>query len=489
MAFPPFDLGWLAVVAPAPLAVRWLQAHRARAAALDGFIAGVVFFGILLTWTWHFGVVAYVPFVAVLSLYLAGAGALVAALARRGVAGPFVVGSAWILFEALRGRWPLGGFSWGEVGYAFHDIGPVRSVATWGGVLAVSFVAVCFATSVGTAVVRWRGSGRRAARRPLAVALALVLAVGVAHAARPNTTETDELRVAVLQGNDRNRPLTAEEIQGRFLPESHFGLADELSGPLDLVVLPESSLDEDPRIDPVLDEQLAELARRLDTVVLSNAAVEVDGGERLENTNFRHGPDGRLTDTYVKRHLVPFGEYVPARRHLGFIDELDQIPRDHVPGSESAIFDVSGVGMGNLICFESAFTELARAYADDGAGLLVVSTNNRSFRRSANSAQHIAIGQLRAAETGRPVVHAGISGQSAFIDPDGDVVARTGLFERTTLVRTVTATSGRTPYVAAGDWILLVAGGVLALAALRARRRDAGRPADEEGFAGVPGRS
>ncbi|HVM40945.1 MAG TPA: apolipoprotein N-acyltransferase [Acidimicrobiia bacterium] len=482
LAFPPFDLGPLALVAPLPLVMRWMHAPGgARRAAVDGFIAGAVFFAVLLAWSWYFGVVAYFPFVIVLALYWAAAGGLVGALASRGVRGPWVVAAAWVVFEALRGRWPLGGFSWGEVGYAYHDVPAMRSVAAWGGVLAVSFVSVLVTACLAEAIVRWRGGGRSAARRPLSVALAAVAVVGLAHVGVPETRDAGTLRVAIVQGNDRNRQLSAGEIRERFLPESHFELAGGLERPLDLVVLPESSLDEDPRVDPSLDRRLGALARRLDASVLSNAAVEIENGERLHNTTFWHDPSGELSGTYIKRHLVPFGEYVPGRQFLGFVDELDQIPRDHAPGSEPAIFTVRGAGgeeidVGNLICFESAFTELARDYAADGAEVLVVSTNNRSFRRSANSSQHIAIGQLRAAETGRSVVHAAVSGRSALIDPDGDVTATTGLFERATLDGMVSARTGRTPYVVAGDWVVLLAGAILVGAAWAARKGSGSTP-------------
>ena len=92
-----------------------------------------------------------------------------------------------------------------------------------------------------------------------------------------------------------------------------------------------------------------------------------------------------------------------------------------------------------------------------GAQVIVVSTNNRSYERSANSAQHVAIGQIRAAETGRPVVQAAISGISAIIDANGVVHERTELFQRTVLEATVTATTGETPYVRYGEWVIWAA--------------------------------
>ena len=111
----------------------------------------------------------------------------------------------------------------------------------------------------------------------------------------------------------------------------------------------------------------------------------------------------------------------------------------------------------------------------DGAGVIVVSTNNRSYRRSANSAQHLAIGQMRAAETGRPVVQAAISGITAVIDADGVVHDRTHLFDRTVVETTLGVTTGETPYVRYGEWAtvagLLIVGAAVIVGVVRRRRK------------------
>ena len=106
------------------------------------------------------------------------------------------------------------------------------------------------------------------------------------------------------------------------------------------------------------------------------------------------------------------------------------------PADTPGLFDVAGHKIATVICFESAFGYQVRPLVHDGAQVIVVSTNNRSYERSANSAQHVAIGQMRAAETGRPVVQAAISGISAIIDANGVV------HERTDALRTHGARSG-----------------------------------------------
>jgi len=168
---------------------------------------------------------------------------------------------------------------------------------------------------------------------------------------------------------------------------------------------------------------------------------------------------------------VPFGEFVPWRSALSFIRELQQVPTDYVPGPGPTVFAIGGHRVGALICFESAFPALARQYAERDADAIVVLTNNRSYRRSANSAQHLAMGQFRAAETGLPLLQAAISGITAVVDHTGRVRARTRLFDPTVLVGEVTTYRGHTPYTMTGEWVPAASLVVLASALAAARRR------------------
>jgi apolipoprotein N-acyltransferase len=463
---PPADLGLLALVALVPLL--WsLRGATPRTAALLAFAAGCVYYGMLVSWAWYFGAIAVVPFAAVLSLYWAAAGAAIARFARGGREQPLLIAAIWVLAEALVARWPLGGFSWGEVGYALHDLAPARSLAAAGGLPLVSFAVVVVNASLLHLAVG-RRSPVRHARTIAAASLAGVIAVGALAAAFAlHPTRSGQLRVAILQGNDLNRDLTQAELDARYLPRSHFALADRLSGRYDLVIFPESSLDGDPRRDSYLAGHLIATATRLHSAVLANGVADAPDGRAL-NQDLLYGPDGRIIATYAKRHLVPFGEYVPFRHELRFISELKKIPRDFAPGSKPGLAMVSGHRIATVICFESAFGYQIRSLVKSGAQVIVVSTNNRSYERSANSAQHLAIGQMRAAETGRPVVQAAISGISAIIDAHGRVVSRTPLFDRTILTATVTTTRGETPYVRFGEWVIVACMIGVALASLAA---------------------
>jgi apolipoprotein N-acyltransferase len=471
----PFDLGALALVALVPLCWAWRDA-TSRDAALYGGIFGVFYFAVVLEWARYFGLIAIVPLVIVSALFPAATGALLGCFARRGVRSPFLVATVWVVFEALRGRWPLGGLPFGEVGLALHDAAWARALATWGGVTLVTFVVVfvnAALVELGVALVDRRRNGRVARARLVrpAAALGIVAALVVlAVAARPSTDTTGEVRFALLQGNDQNRELTQREIDDGFLTRRHFALADTLSGSYDLIVFPESALEGDPARDADLRADLTSVGRRHSAVVVANALTRSrDGGTR--NTNLVYNSNGTEQGRYAKQHLVPFGEYVPLRSMLGFIGTLDQVPVDFERGSGRRLFTAGGHTFETVICYESAFAPMVRDSVRDGAEFVVVSTNNRSYRRSGLSAQHVAMSQMRAAETGRPILHASVSGITAVVDADGRVLQRSRLFVNGVTAGTIETRSGSTPYLELGEWVLV--GCLLGLvdAAVVAQRR------------------
>ena len=150
-----------------PLFVAW-RGRRSAAAAGLAFLAGVVYYAIVCSWIWYFGDVAIVPFSAAVAAYWAAAGAVVAWL--RGCGGSRTRGSpprSGCAPTRSSSRWPFGGFSWGEVGYAFHDVAPARAVASVGGVTFVTFLAVALNALLADLLVEPRPLRRvRCGRRP-----------------------------------------------------------------------------------------------------------------------------------------------------------------------------------------------------------------------------------------------------------------------------------------------------------------------------------
>ena len=207
-----------------------------------GLVAGTVYYAILVSWTWYFGAVAIVPLVLALASYWAAVGALVAWLGRRGVRSPWVTAAVWVLGEAAVARLPLHGFSWGEVGYALHDLAPARALASVGGVALVSFLAVAtngFLVDL-VATTRARVAPPAAAatwRRGLLLALGGLLAVAMVLPTIATVTwmqprVTGRFHVALIQGNDKNRDLTRTELDNRYLPAQPLRAGEPVARPL-----------------------------------------------------------------------------------------------------------------------------------------------------------------------------------------------------------------------------------------------------------------
>ncbi|HEX8135412.1 MAG TPA: apolipoprotein N-acyltransferase, partial [Actinomycetes bacterium] len=246
-----------------------------------------------------------------------------------------------------------------------------------------------------------------------------------------------------------------------------------------LVVWGEGAADEDPLASPDRLAEVTRAAKAARAPILLGATTRVDQ-DHFATEALLFSADGQLADRYRKRRLVPFGEFVPFGSVLGQLIPATRegVPYDKVPGKRLAPLPVGGVGIGVVICWESAYLEDARQLTADGAKVLLVMTNNASFGDGPGSRQHLANSQLRAVEEGRTVIQAAVTGISAVIGPDGRTSLRTGLYQQTTVRAAVAPSQALTPYTRYGraiEWGLvgLAVAGVLAAAVLwfLARRR------------------
>jgi apolipoprotein N-acyltransferase len=236
------------------------------------------------------------------------------------------------------------------------------------------------------------------------------------------------------------------------------------------VIWPENSSDIDPYTNADATRQIDRAAAAIDAPILVGAVV--DGpGDYLSNTAIVWDPEGGPGDTYVKRHPVPFAEYVPHRSFFRlFSDKVDLVRRDFVGGDEVGVLDVAGLRLGDLICFEVVYDGLTRDVVAGGAGMIVVQTNNATFGYTDESEQQLALSRVRAVEHGRSVVIASTSGISAVVAPDGSVRRSTQLFEPAVLVEDIAQRDTATVAQRVGavpEWVLTAVGAAALLAAVR----------------------
>jgi apolipoprotein N-acyltransferase len=483
LANPPADLGALALVSLIPLLVA-LRGASPQRGAVFGFVFALVSFGLLLRWLVLFGWIAEWPLVVVQAAFVAAFGAAAAAIWRRvrGVPASFLIAAAWTATEWLRGVWPLGGFTWGGLGYTQHANPAVLPLASVTGVWGISFVVILTNLLLleGTlrlvATIRGRRSAGAWGRAALPFVIAAVAVVGpwVLPVPAPDGPALD---VAVVQGSVPRALASDRLLQTSEVAASHIRLHRTLAGdPPDLAVWPENALAEDPASDPVLGREVAASIRAVGAPTLVGAIRSLPG-RRYANQTLLYDGQGRVVGRYTKVHLVPFGEYVPWRRFFAWTERYRQGNVDLVPGRAVRVFRIDGTVIGTPICFENTFPDLFRRFVAMGANVMIVTTNDSSYLLTEASREHVIFSQLRAVETGRWVVQAAISGESAVVDPRGRIVARTGLFARTILRASVPTGSARTIYVRLGDWFpfacVLVT--LAAVAALVSRARG-GRP-------------
>lgn len=471
-AHPPTGAALLALAVPA-LLVAGLDVARAHGSRPWGVpvVAAAVGFGTLLWWVVQpAGVIGWSLLVAVQVAWWSVLGAVVVWLPAT-PARPLLVAVAWVGMDAFRGVVPLNGFAWGTLGAATVDLPWLATLARLAGEKAMTLAVVVLSVAAWEALrgpldasrdaggrIRWSRlrqalpAGRVGAAWLGGAALVVTLAT---IEPPPPTGEAD---VLVVQPNDLATFVgTAAELDAAVAATA-VDLTEasvRRDGIPDLTVWPESTIDRDPLRSPPLADALVRGGQVTGGRLLAGANLDGQAPRTFRNTVLAVGADGGVVDTYQKRRLVPFGEYVPFREALEWFPPLDQVPRDAVPGDGPHHLTVHELHVAVMICFETLFGDLVREnlLADDHpAGLVVAATNDASFGRG-EVAQHLAQSQLRALETGRWVAHAAVSGASAFVDPDGDVHQRTDVFSATTIRRTVTTATGRTPFLVTGDWL------------------------------------
>ncbi|WP_018232143.1 apolipoprotein N-acyltransferase [Thioalkalivibrio thiocyanodenitrificans] len=451
LAFAPYALRPLSILAPALLFLLWWDRTPGRAAWL-GYLFGLGMFGAGVHWIYHslylFGaaiapLAAFITalFVAFLALYPALLGYLLARFGPRlpGLALAVCFPAAWVLFEWWRG-WFLTGFPWLLLGTAHVDTalaGYVPVLGAYGASLAAALMAGLLAWMVVRWSLRTLGGGL--------AALALVWALGVG-LARIEWTGVDgePITVSLVQGNvDQKEKWGPDAVEEAL--ELYGGLTRQALGS-DIVLWPETAI---PTFYHEVEEPMTEIA----------AEVEAAGGALVTGIFVYRFATGDMYNSivhvtghpaaYHKRHLVPFGEYLPLRGLLMWLDDYLDIPMsDLSPGSGRPLLDVGGIIVGTSVCYEDAFGgQVIQALPE--AQLLVNVSNDAWFGDSIAPHQHLEIARMRSLETGRDMLRATNTGVSAVIGHRGELIATSPQFETHVLTAEARLRSGLTPF---GRW-------------------------------------
>lgn len=474
LAFAP--LGWwpLSLLGLAGLFLLW-HGQPPRRAALRGLWFGLGYFGVGVSWVFvaihvfgHSGVPVAVLltalFVAFFALYPLLAGFLAARYLTASPRVQFLLlwPVLWMLVEWLRG-WFLSGFPWLTIGYSFIDT-PLAGFAPLIGVYGVTWLAGLIAGLIALAVVevgrvRWLALG--------VIPVLFVVGAGL-QLLRWTEPVGEPIKVALVQGNIPQDTKWRPELVQRTL-DTYANLTREHWGNR-LIVWPEAAITL--FYHEAANDYLAPLAREARTQgasIVLGIPVREPGTRRYFNSLVSlDEPVG----FYHKRHLVPFGDYVPGEELLRGLIRFFDLPMSgfsHGPDRQPLLV-AAGHKLASTVCYEDIFgNEVIESLPE--AALLINATNNAWYGDSFAPHQHLEMSRWRALETGRDLLRATTNGVSALVDAQGRITARSAQFATAVVTGTVQARQGASPYVRSGNWPVILLSLAVLGAGLWFRRR------------------
>ncbi len=464
-SFGPLAGWWLQLLALAGLIVilygaksppsSWRSFLTVMSFGLGSFVAGVSWMYISMHRYGGMPAPMAAAAVVLLSLYLGAFGALAATLARRLSGSGASIGDdlgrallfagCWTLGELARG-YLLTGFPWLSIGYA-HLGGVLHHFAPTLGVYGVGLFAALTAFGLALVVInlgRWRSALVGLALVVLPSVLAFALA-GISWV-QPNGKP---FRARLLQGNIA-QDMKFDPARTRATMKTYVEMVQ--AGSADLTVLPETAWTVPWRVTPPeIAEPLRNYAAAGNTLVIGmpleiGASDPTAPGPRIANSVAVIGPEGQVVSHYDKRHLVPFGEFVPTM--FGWFVRMMNIPLGDFARGSSAQSELllRDQRIGFNVCFEDLFGEELAVQVRAGATVLANVSNLAWFGESHALDQHLAIARMRALELGRPMLRATNTGVTAVIGSDGAVMVKLPSSIRAVLEAKVQGFAGLTPY-------------------------------------------
>lgn len=470
-AFPTINAHFLAWFALIPLFLA-LKGQTVKNGFWIGGLAGVVYFAGTIHWVTNsvhfYGHIPLIPaslvtllLAAYMALYPALFGAAVVHVrntrpALLVIAAP----SLWTALELAR-TYVFSGFPWSLLGYTQYSVLPVIQIADLTGVYGISFLIVLVNSSVAEFIMDRKKYG---AVVLAVIVLTLVTGYGFMKLREPE--RTDNIKISVIQGNIEQDKKWDPAYQSEVLAVYKRLTLEALQQHPDLIIWPETAT---PFYftgvagnDQALTRDLIDFIKQHKVPLLfGSPTYEIKPNRQIigRNSAFLVSGDGRIENLYHKIHLVPFGEYVPLRQVLFFVEKLVQAIGDFQGGDEYTVMTVPYNGpdkqhaenISTVICYEIIFPDLVRRFVDKGAHIITTITNDAWFGRTAAPYQHFSMAVLRAVENHVPVARAANTGISGFIDSRGRILETSGIFTEAYLTHAVSPGAEKTFYTKYGD--------------------------------------
>ena len=450
-----------------PLLIAVRSASHRQAFAI-GYLCGLVHYVSLLYWiayaVTHYGGVstpAAILMLLLLAAYLAVYPACFSCFARLWLNSPgFWFGglpALWVVLEWLRAHL-LTGFPWAELGYSQSPVISFIQTADLWGVYGISWLVVCVNVCIAGSIMRMRSS----LLVIIGVTCVIVLndVYGYWRLSSIGRYRGRVHQVGLIQGNiGQSRKWNPEYQEATIHRYAELSRKSLMEYPAtEFLVWPETAMPFFFRLDPAMSEKVRILIRCLGTPVLFGAldVISTPLGLKPQNKALLVDSGGEVIGQYAKRHLVPFGEYVPLKELMFFARKLMEATGDFVPGEDGRPLSLDGMKLGVLICYEAIFPELARDEVKRGAGLLVNITNDAWYGKTSGPYQHLQMARWRAIEFRVPMIRCANTGISAIIDSSGRWLGTLPLNVAGYLVAPVTVVPIKSFYACYGDIFVLI---------------------------------
>ena len=459
LAFAPFGYYLAAEISLLLLLIIWFKASPGWS-FWYGWLFGVAFFSCGIYWVYnsihHYGNAPAILaatilglLVAVLALYPALQGYLLNRVYLQNDWRKYLLAFplSLAILEWIRG-WFLSGFPWLFLGYGHID-SPLRGWAKIFGVYGVSFA---IAQTAGAIFCMFLYRKNKKVLIALILLIAMLWGIGAGITKINWSKQVGEpIEVSLIQSNiAQERKWKNEELLSiinsyAFLTAKNFNSK--------IIVWPEAAIPTFPENVWLYLKLLSFAARKNDTTILSGIPFYDKQNDQYYNGIMAFGAS---TGKYYKRHLVPFGEYMPFKFILNWVHKFLTIPMsDFSSGSKNQPDLYAGkILLAPFICYEVAYPDLVLDYLPK-AGLLVTVSDDSWFGESIAAPQHLEVVRMRSLEVGRYHLFSTNTGISAIVDAEGKIIAKSPMFQQVVLNAKVVALSGSTPWVRYGQYVWL----------------------------------
>ncbi len=466
--FPVIQLSLLAWGALVPLLIA-LRGQTVKKGFLLGGLSGVIFFAGTVHWVTNsvhfYGNIPLIPASLItlllcvyLALYPALFGAAVVRVRQLRPGLLFIAAPAvWTALELAR-TYVFSGFPWSLLGYSQYRVLPIIQISDIAGVYGVSFLIVLINAAFAEIILDRKKIGGF-----VAAGLVFFLILGYGFVRLQEREGSGGITISVVQGNIEQDKKWDPAYQAETIAVYKRLTREVLPHHPDLIIWPETATPFYFTGDNPADRQLSEdlsgfVVKNRIPLLFGSPTYEVTRPKQiiLRNSAFLLSSDGKISAKYDKVHLVPFGEYVPLKSLLFFVEKMVQAIGDFAQGTDYTIMSIPGpdtrtVNISTVICYEIIFPDLVRKFVNRGAGIVTTITNDAWFGKTAAPYQHFSMAVFRAVENRVPIARAANTGISGFIDAKGHILAASRIFTESSMTRTLIPGNSRTFYTRFGD--------------------------------------